>query len=60
MLGRIFPFWSLTCGISTNCLEEEEENELLVIKELSPALAAVNISVVAEFSFHGASLWGEH
>ena len=56
MLGRIFPFWSLTCGISTNCLEEEEENELLVIKELSPALAAVNISVVAEFSFYGANL----
>ena len=57
MLGRIFPFWSLTCGISTNCLEEEEEeNELLVIKELSPALAAVNISVDAEFSFQGAYL----
>ena len=55
MLGRIFTFWSLTCGISTNCLEEEE-NELLVIKELSPALAAVNISVVAEFSFYGANL----
>ena len=55
MLGRIFTFWSLTCGISTNCLEEEKMNYLLSI-ELSPALAAVNISVVAEFSFYGANL----